>query len=149
MVKFKKLENYDEEFKLPAYETPGAAGMDIRAMTLNKETLVIEPGQTVLIKTGFALQVPTGYEVQIRSRSGLSLKRGLVVSNSPGTIDSDYSGEIGVILHNNSELYQQIGHGDRIAQMVLKAVEQMYFQNVEELSVTERGSGGFGSTGNN
>lgn len=143
---------------LPRYETPGASAMDIRA-DLSKDRrakpfpscdrgpcLVIYPGSTELIQTGFAIEIPIGYEVQIRPRSGLS-RKGLVVANSPGTVDSDYRGEVMVMVHNRSKDPFYMYHGDRIAQMVVSPVEYVTWKPVEELSDTTRGSGGFGSTG--
>ncbi len=132
---------------LPAYETSGSAGMDIRA-NLN-QMVVIEPLGRVLIKTGLFLELPNGFEAQIRTRSGMALKKGLSVLNSPGTIDADYRGEIGVILVNISNEEKEIKNGDRIAQMVIAKIEQPKLIEVTELNETKRGAGGFGSTGFN
>lgn len=132
---------------LPAYETSGSAGMDIRA-NLN-QMVVIEPLGRVLIKTGLFLELPNGFEAQIRTRSGMALKKGLSVLNSPGTIDADYRGEIGVILVNISNEEKKIKNGDRIAQMVIAKIEQPKLIEVKELNETKRGAGGFGSTGFN
>ena len=132
---------------LPAYETSGSAGMDIRA-NLN-QMVVIEPLGRVLIKTGLFLELPNGFEAQIRTRSGMALKKGLSVLNSPGTIDADYRGEIGVILVNISNEEKKIKNGDRIAQMIIAKIEQPKLIEVKELNETKRGAGGFGSTGFN
>jgi len=130
---------------LPAYETGNSAGMDVRA---NLETsVVIAPLQRALIKTGLYIELPRGYECQVRPRSGLALKKGLTVLNSPGTIDADYRGEIGVILINLSDEAVQIEDGERVAQLVFAAYTQAEWSETEELSETERGAGGFGSTG--
>ncbi len=130
---------------LPHYETKGSAGMDIRA---NLETpITIAPLERTLIPTGLFIELPQGYEAQIRPRSGLSLKKGLTCINTPGTIDSDYRGEIKVIIVNLSQEEQMIAHGDRIAQMVIAQYQQITWQESKELSSTSRGTGGFGSTG--
>lgn len=135
-------------FDLPKYETENSAGMDLRACFSNGENgEIIERGERLLIKTGIFLEVPKGYEVQIRPRSGLAFKFGVTVVNSPGTIDADYRGEIGVILINHGEVPFIVNHGDRIAQMVLAKCEQAEWDEVDNLSETERGEGGFGSTG--
>jgi dUTP pyrophosphatase len=132
---------------LPAYETSSSAGMDLRANI--DHPLTIAPLSRVLIKTGLYIELPNGFEAQIRTRSGMALKKGLSVLNSPGTIDADYRGEIGVILINISEQKQEINDGDRIAQMVIAKVEQPSLVEVKELNKTTRGAGGFGSTGFN
>lgn len=133
----------------PSYSTPGDAGMDVRANfeAPQDDFVIIQPGETELIKTGLFVELPEGFELQVRSRSGLSLKEGLIVLNSPGTIDSNYRGEIGVILHNISKEPKKVCLGDRIAQLVLNQVPTINWINVEELGNTERGEGGFGSTG--
>ena len=130
---------------LPQYETVGSAGLDIRANITEPITLG-SLGRT-LIPTGLYIELPLGYEAQIRPRSGLSIKKGLSLVNSPGTIDSDYRGEIGVIIINLSKEKQTIEPSERIAQMVIAKYEQAEFEEVIELSETERGAGGFGSTG--
>lgn len=130
-------------FDLPKYETKGSAGLDIKSI----EKLTINPGERKLVKTGLFLEIPEGYEVQVRPRSGLALKKGITVLNSPGTIDADYRGEVGVILINHSDESYDIIIGDRIAQMVFAKVEQADWLETEEMSETERGEGGFGSTG--
>jgi dUTP pyrophosphatase len=128
----------------PAYATPGSAGMDLMA---DCATLTLKPGNRGVIPTGFGIAVPEGYEAQIRSRSGLSSKYGIVVINSPGTVDSDYRGEVCVILVNLGRKDFTINRGDRIAQMVIAPVLKAAWVEVEKLPPTQRGSGGFGSTG--
>ncbi len=131
--------------ELPRYETQASAGMDLRANL--EEPVVLEPLQRVLIPTGLFIEVPVGYEAQVRPRSGLALKHGISVLNSPGTIDADYRGEVRVILVNLSQDTFQIQDGDRIAQMVIAAHVQAELEEVEVLSETSRGAGGFGHTG--
>ncbi len=131
--------------QLPAYETLQSAGMDLRANI--GVPVVIKPMQRALIPTGLSIALPCGYEAQVRPRSGLALKKGITVLNSPGTIDADYRGEIGVILVNLSDQDFQVNDGDRIAQMVIARYEQVEWETVGELSVTERGEGGFGHSG--
>jgi dUTP pyrophosphatase len=131
--------------QLPKYETEGSAGMDIRA---NIETpIVLKPLERVLVPTGLFIELPQGYEAQIRPRSGLAAKKGLSIPNAPGTIDSDYRGEIKVIVINLSNEEQIIEPAERVAQMVIAKYEQVNFELVESLSDTSRGVGGFGSTG--
>jgi dUTP pyrophosphatase len=130
---------------LPSYETISSAGMDVRAVLSDQVTL--KPLERALIKTGLFLEIPQGFECQVRPRSGLALKKGLTVLNSPGTIDADYRGEVGVILINLSSEEVVIENGERIAQLVFAKVEQAQWEETNELSETERGSGGFGSTG--
>lgn len=149
-VKLKKLEHYDSELPLPGYETRGAAGADIRASLhpeQREDGLIIKPSERILVPTGLSMEIPDGYEIQIRPRSGLSYKTGLMVVNSPGTIDADYRGELKIILGNLGDTAQNIAHGDRVAQMILSPVTQALFSVADELSETERGAGGFGSTG--
>ncbi len=131
------------EFPLPAYATQGSAGVDLRA----SEPCVIPPGGRALVPTGLRIALPEGYEAQVRPRSGLALKHGVTLLNSPGTIDSDYRGEIGVILINLGQEPFSIQPGDRIAQMVFAPVTRGVWDEVETLDETERGAGGFGSTG--
>ena len=131
---------------LPAYETVNSAGMDLRAYLPDGE-LVIKPKQRALVPTGLYMEIPVGYEGQVRPRSGLAIKSGITVLNSPGTIDADYRGEVKVILINLSDADFVIKSGDRIAQLVIAKCEQMEIVKVETLSETERGSGGFGHTG--
>lgn len=130
---------------IPEYATSQSAGMDLRAFI--KEPITIEPFNRELISTGLYIELPKGYEAQVRPRSGLSIKYGITVLNSPGTIDADYRGEIGIILINHSNTPFTIYSGDRIAQLVFNKVEQAEFVEVEELNDTERGEGGFGHTG--
>lgn len=130
---------------LPGYETIASAGMDLRANLT--EPIVIEPMERALIPTGLFMELPIGYEAQVRPRSGLALKKGITCLNSPGTIDADYRGEIGVILANLSKETFVVENGERIAQMVIARHERAEWVETEELSTTERGAGGFGSTG--
>ena len=130
---------------LPAYETASSAGMDIRASIT--EPVRLNPNERKLITTGLFIEIPEGYEAQIRPRSGLALKHGITVLNSPGTIDADYRGEIGIILINLSESEYVIQDGDRIAQMIISKHEKALLELVETISHTERGSGGFGHSG--
>lgn len=130
---------------LPAYETEGSAGMDIRAYI--EEPVVLKPGKRALIPTGLFMEIPTGFEVQIRARSGLAVKYGIGLTNGVGTIDSDYRGEIKVALINWGEEDFTVNNGDRIAQMVVCRYEKAEVELVEELTETVRGSGGFGHTG--
>jgi dUTP pyrophosphatase len=132
---------------LPAYATAGAAGMDICANL--EQTVTLLPLERILIPTGLFIELPEGYEAQIRPRSGLAIKQGITCLNSPGTIDSDYRGEIKVILINLSNEPQVIRHGDRIAQMVFNSIEIASLVLVQELNSSERGDGGFGHTGKN
>jgi dUTP pyrophosphatase len=159
-----KIVKMHEAVQIPKYETVGSAGFDLRffshieheriesgvlALGDSKVTRIetfLNPGETKCFETGLKMSIPFGYELQIRSRSGLSLK-GIVVANAPGTIDSDYRGEIKVILINRSDKSFPLGNGDRIAQGILAPVNQAVFQIVDKLEVTERGEGGFGSTG--
>ena len=143
-VKIKKLENF-KDLDLPKYETPNSAGMDLRSA--NDESIIIKPLERVLIKTGLAIALPSGYEAQIRPRSGLALKKGITVLNTPGTVDADYRGEIGIILINLSNEDFVVERGMRIAQMIVAPCVQVKLEVVEDLSGTERGEGGFGSTG--
>lgn len=131
---------------MPAYETVNSAGMDLRAYLPDGE-LVIKPMQRTLVPTGLFMEIPVGYEGQVRPRSGLAIKSGITVLNSPGTIDADYRGEVKVILINLSDVDFMIKSGDRIAQLVIAKCEQMEVVEVETLSETERGAGGFGHTG--
>jgi len=131
--------------EIPAYTTAGAAGLDIRANI--KEPLLLKSLERVLVPTGLFIEIPEGYEAQIRPRSGLASKQGITCLNTPGTIDSDYRGEIKVILINLSAENQVINPGDRIAQMVINKIERAKWELVEELNETPRGEGGFGHTG--
>ena len=136
----------DKGAKAPAYQSEGAAGMDISAL-LSSGDVVISPHEYKAIPTGVYLEIPEGYEIQVRPRSGLAFRSGITVLNSPGTIDSDYRGEIKVCLINHSEEPFVIHNGDRIAQLVLAKYEKAVFSYENELSLTDRGSNGFGSTG--
>lgn len=130
---------------LPAYETAASAGVDLRAKL--DSPLRIEPMQRVLVPTGLFIELPLGYEAQVRPRSGLAIKQGITVLNSPGTIDADYRGEIKVVLINLSAQSFSIENGDRIAQMVIARHEQAEWKQVDKLNITQRGAGGFGHTG--
>ena len=130
--------------KLPKYETEGSVGLDVRA-NIDKR---INPGERCLIPTGLKVSIPVGYEIQVRPRSGLALKKGISLVNSPGTIDSDYRGDVGVILINHGSKPFNITRGMRIAQLVLKEASQLIWEEVEDLEETDRGEGGFGHTGN-
>ena len=141
-IQIKKLSN---SVSIPKYETLGSSGMDIAAHI--KNNIIIFPGEKALVPTGFSIAIPIGYEIQIRPRSGLAAKKSITVLNTPGTIDADYRGEIKVILINLGKEKFIIKNGDRIAQMVICPVVQADLEEVDELSDTERGSGGFGSTG--
>lgn len=147
MIKVMECAHFDSKLPYPQYETEMAAGADLRACFEDRGTLTIEPGQRLLIGTGLMFEIEPGFEVQIRPRSGLSLKTGLMVVNSPGTIDADYRGEIKIILGNLGNKAETIQHGDRIAQMLVAPVTQAKFAMACELSTTERAEGGFGSTG--
>jgi len=144
ILKIKKLENF-RELTLPKYETAGSAGMDLTASI--DEDIIIKSGEIKLIKTGIAIALEKGFEAQIRPRSGLALKNGITVLNTPGTIDSDYRGEICVILINHSKLDFVVSRGMRIAQMIIAKYEQAEIISVENLDETVRGKSGFGSTG--
>lgn len=130
---------------MPEYKTPGSAGMDLRASL--KDYIILRPGERVSVPTGLYAEIPQGYEGQVRSRSGLSIKNGVVVLNSPGTVDSDYRGEICVILMNMGDEEFIIHNGDRIAQLVICPVVQAEIEPVDTFDETERGTGGFGHTG--
>lgn len=132
---------------LPSYETPGAAGMDLRAAVAEDQPIVLRPGARLAVPTGLCIALPDGFEAQVRPRSGLALKSGVAPLNSPGTIDADYRGEIKVILINLGEEELTIRRGDRIAQMVIAPVVQATWRETTDLDVTTRGAGGFGSTG--
>ena len=138
-----KREVGNEDLELPSYQTAGSAGMDVRAA----KNMTVEIGQTVLVPTGFSLEIPPGFEAQLRPRSGLAAKFGITLLNSPGTIDADFRGEIQVILTNLGAAKFEIQRGDRIAQMVFARFERADWIESETLENSERGSGGFGSTG--
>jgi dUTP pyrophosphatase len=136
-----------EGLPLPAYETSGSAGMDLRAAIPDDQPLVLEPGGRVLVPTGFRIALQPGFEAQVRARSGLALKQGIICPNAPGTVDSDYRGEVGVILANIGGEPFVIRRGERIAQLVIARHERAEWVEVEALDQTARGAGGFGSTG--
>lgn len=135
------------DLPLPAYETAGAAGLDLRAALGAGQSLTLSPAAQVLVPTGLMLQLPEGFEGQVRPRSGLAARHGVTVLNAPGTIDSDYRGEVKVILINHGRAAVTIGHGDRIAQLVIAPVTRVSLVESETLDATARGAGGFGSTG--
>lgn len=139
-VKFKKAH---EDAKLPIYSSDGAVGADVSSV----EDVVIKQKETVLVDTGLDCRIPDGYEIQVRPRSGLALKHNITVINSPGTIDPDYTGKLKIMLHNLGSRGFQINKGDRIAQIVVAPITRATFSYTEEDKDTERGSGGFGSTG--
>lgn len=142
LIEFKKLH---PEAKIPRYMTDLAAGLDVQARP--EAIIVLEPGQRCLVPSGLAVAIPPGYEIQVRPRSGLAIKHGIALVNSPGTIDADYRGEIGIILINHGQEPFVINPGDRIAQLVVAPVCQAKLLEVDQLSETGRGSGGFGHTG--
>jgi dUTP diphosphatase len=136
-----------EGLDLPAYETIGSAGMDVRAAVSQEDPILLQAGERAMIPTGLSVAIPQGYEIQVRPRSGLAAKHGLTCLNTPGTIDSDYRGEIKVILINLGQDAFAINRGERIAQLVLAPVTQLAWEEVDALDETDRGAGGFGSTG--
>ena len=140
-----KIVRENDKIELPKYETAGAAGMDIR--TNITEPIVLGSLERTLVPTGLKIAIPEGYEVQVRPRSGLALKHGITLLNTPGTIDSDYRGELKIIIANMSKDAYTINPGERIGQLVLNKVEQIEWEVVETLDETERGAGGFGHTG--
>ena len=144
IVSIRRLQNFPRDFELPSYATPGAAAVDLRNAGPD---IVLGPLERVLVPTGLAIALPHGYEAQVRPRSGLSLKRGLGLVNSPGTIDSDYRGELLIPMINFDREAQRIEHGERVAQMVIAPVARVEWREVAELPATERAAGGFGSTG--
>ncbi|MBC7520175.1 MAG: dUTP diphosphatase [Sandarakinorhabdus sp.] len=141
-VEFLRLAG-NADMPLPAYASAGAAGFDLRAAV----SLTLEPGAFAMVPTGFAMAIPAGFEMQVRPRSGLAAKHGVTVLNTPGTIDSDYRGEVAVILINHGNAAFAIARGDRIAQGVIAAAAQTDLVEVEKIDATSRGAGGFGSTG--
>ncbi|MEQ9259541.1 MAG: dUTP diphosphatase [Roseovarius sp.] len=147
VIRFTWDEGADESLGLPRYESDGAAGADLRANFADRGGVELAPGARALVPTGLRLAIPPGYEVQVRPRSGLALKHGVTLANSPGTIDSDYRGPLGVILLNAGAEAFAVEHGMRIAQMVVAPVVQARFELAEALDETARGDGGFGSTG--
>ncbi|WP_170365713.1 dUTP diphosphatase [Ruegeria arenilitoris] len=137
----------DPAIALPSYETAGAAGADVRANLPDRGSITLQPGERALVPTGLRVEIPDGYEIQVRPRSGLALKHGITLPNAPGTIDSDYRGPLGVIVLNAGQEAFEIGHGDRIAQLVVAPVIQARFEMADSLQESQRSSGGFGSTG--
>ncbi|MFN3230818.1 MAG: dUTP diphosphatase [Alphaproteobacteria bacterium] len=137
--------DHGKTLPLPDYQSDGAAGADLLAA--GREDVILKPGARALIPTGIAIDLPEGFEAQVRPRSGLALKHGVTVLNAPGTIDSDYRGEVGVILINHGDAPFTIARGDRVAQLVIAPVVQANWTGVDQLSETGRGAGGFGSTG--
>lgn len=149
-VGIRRLPGRDPALPLPAYATAGAAGMDVQANLAPGDRaggLALAPGARALVPTGLALEIPEGHEIQMRPRSGLALRHGLTLLNTPGTIDSDYRGELGVILVNLGQAPVTVAHGERIAQIVLAPVSRIRWQEAEALTASARGEGGFGSTG--
>lgn len=143
-LRIKKLD-HAKDLPLPSYATPGSAGMDLRSASV--EPVVISPGQRALVPTGLILEIADGYEGQVRPRSGLALKNGISLVNSPGTIDSDYRGEVKVIMINLGDDHFMVNYGDRIAQLVVAPVIQAEIVEVVRVDDSDRGAGGFGSTG--
>ena len=139
------VKKFDKDIKLPSYKTSGSSGMDLVAHIKNK--INIKPGRRAIIPTGTAIAIPKNYEIQIRPRSGLAIKKGISVLNSPGTVDSDYRGEIKIVLINLSKKSFIVKSGDRIAQMILCPIAKVKFKEVKILPGTVRGKAGFGSTG--
>ncbi len=144
-IKIKRIESRFNDIPLPSYSTEGSSGMDIRAAVI--EDLFIEPGQITLVPTNLSVEIPVGYEIQVRPRSGLAAKYGIGVLNSPGTIDSDYRGEVKIILINFGKEKFKISRGDRIAQIVVSKVYIGSIIESDDLNSSSRGSGGFGHTG--
>jgi len=144
VCEFKKLP-HAADLPLPSYESKAAAGMDLRAAL--EDPISIKPGERLLVPTGLQMALPAGYEAQIRPRSGLAYKHGITMLNTPGTIDSDYRGEVKVLAINHGDQPFEISHGDRIAQMVIAPVSQVEICEAQSLGKTERNDGGFGSTG--
>jgi len=144
-IKIKRISNAYDDIPLPEYATEGSAGMDIRAAL--QDDLTLSKGEVVLVPTNLSIEIPVGYEIQVRPRSGLAIKHGLGILNSPGTIDSDYRGEIKVIMMNFSKEDYVIKRGDRIAQLVVSKVYRAGFIEGNSLNDSKRGSGGFGHTG--
>ena len=147
LLRLRWLEGADRSVSLPTYQTTGAAGADVRANLPERGAMTLEPGARALVPLGFALEIPNGYEVQVRPRSGLALRHGITLPNTPGTIDSDYRGAVGVIVMNAGDTPFVIEHGDRIAQLIVAPVVRGRFEVVDSLGESDRGEGGFGSTG--
>jgi len=138
---------HGEDLPLPAYQSTGAAGLDLLAAVPEQTPLILSPGKSAIVPTGLTIALPPGYEAQIRPRSGLAARHGVTVLNAPGTVDADYRGEVSVLLINHGEAPFAIRRGERIAQMVIAPVAQAQLVAVDQLSATDRGSGGYGSTG--
>ena len=149
VVRLRRLDDADPTIPLPTYETRGAAGADVRANlpAAHRDGIALEPGERRLIPTGFACEIDDGFEIQVRPRSGLALKHGLTLVNTPGTIDSDYRGPVGLLMINLGREVFTVKHGERLAQLVVAPVTRAVFNTVETLADTARGEGGFGSTG--
>jgi dUTP pyrophosphatase len=146
-IRIARVGRHSRGIALPSYATPGSAGMDVCAAVEND--VEIQPGQCVLIPTGFSIELPLGYEAQVRPRSGLAINHGIGILNAPGTIDSDYRGEVKIILSNFGNSAFVVRRGDRVAQIVIHKFERADWVEVPELSQTDRGGGGFGHTGSN
>jgi dUTP pyrophosphatase len=146
-MKIKRISEKFNDIALPSYATEGSAGMDVRAAIDDK--VVVKAGEVKLIPTNLIVEIPVGYEIQVRPRSGLALKHGIGLLNSPGTIDSDYRGEVGIIMNNFSKVDFTINRGDRIAQLVLAKYYTAQLEETSEVAESERGEGGFGHTGKN
>jgi dUTP pyrophosphatase len=147
-IKIVEVQKIYDDVEIPQYAKAGDAGMDVRAYFTNESRgIELVSGARAIIPTGIKVAIPRGYEIQVRPRSGLAIKEGLTVLNAPGTIDSGYRGEIGVILYNANPNSVKVQHGDRVAQLVLSKVPSIVWSEVENLSETDRGEGGFGSTG--
>jgi dUTP pyrophosphatase len=146
-IKVSYTDDADQSVPLPIYASAGAAGADVRANLADKGQITLAPGTRALIATGLCFEIPDGFEVQLRPRSGLALKHGITLANTPGTIDSDYRGPVGVILLNAGAEDFTVTHGDRIAQMVVAPVTRARFTMADSLSDTDRSDNGFGSTG--
>jgi dUTP pyrophosphatase len=144
-IRINRVSDTTKDVPLPAYATDGAAGMDIHAAVVTPMTIL--PGATVLVPTGFSVEIPVGFEAQVRPRSGLAVKHSIGIMNAPGTIDSDFRGEVKVILTNHGSGDYVVNRGDRIAQMVIARYERVVWEETTELSETSRGAGGFGHTG--
>jgi dUTP pyrophosphatase len=145
-VKIHRIDKSADDIELPGYATEGSAGMDIRA-AVNSD-VVLEPGELTMIPTGFVIELPQGYEAQIRPRSGLAARHAIGVLNAPGTIDSDYRGEVKILVMNFGKDRFTVRRGDRIAQMIVAPYTRVSWDEVDKLNETDRGSGGFGHTGN-
>lgn len=144
-IRISRIDSSSDDIPIPQYSTDGASGMDVCAAV--KNTMIVKRGETVLVPTGFRIEVPANYEAQLRPRSGLAIQHGITLLNSPGTIDSDYRGEVKIVLSNFGKKDFVIKRGDRIAQMVIAPVVHAILEEVPEIENTARGSGGFGHTG--